>query len=731
MLNCQLQRNLVVVFLALLACQPLAASAALDVLPGFNPSLLIRDSAFSDARAIGSAEGIQRFLESKSSPLANTSLDFLARLGEPANASVKQALGDPGWNATHLRSAAELIWDCSQASGLNPQVILVTLNKEQGLITSAPSADRLQRALNHSLGFDCPDGSACGNLFPGFYFQCFGNIDAEGNRYLGAAKSLMRSFNTPGGRGPSNGSRPAQVGESLTIFNTVGDYVGVAASQLVTMGNLATAALYRYTPHVFNGNYNFWRFFKSWFRYANGTIIAGADGNTYIIQNGQRQQVPVFVAASRHLDLASAITASTTELGDYPIGPPYGPADNTVIAADHKLYVFLDGVMHPATDYALLQRQLDVQNRVFVSSADASLFTPGTQLTPPDGSVLRGRNNPDVFLVVDNVLRKFSEFTLKQYNAGKKIALVEDDEIALYPKAGYVVPKTGTLIKAKGLTNLYVVNQGRRQPLTAELFKNLGYRAKDVVTLATIDEIASIPLGAPATPREGTYFSVGGSTELYLFKNGAKSPIFPYIAKQRGIKADYAFEASLISGWPDGIALAPLDGTLVRASGDVTYFTTISGQLRQLTSALIKNLGLNVKKANVIPASQLAALARDGYATPAEGTYFKVAETGALYRFEKGAKRRIFPLVAKQRKMSADWTFEQQVVDDWPDGVPVALRDGTLVKGDGAQQLYLVSLTKLRPLSDAAFTRRGYRAKNVNTLPQAQVDAFPKGNPIK
>jgi hypothetical protein len=714
-----------------LALQPFTARAALDVLPSFNPNLLIRDGAFTDTRAIGNAEGVQRFLESKNSPLAIPSPDFLVRLGEPSSTTVKQALGDPGWNAGRLRTAAELIWDCAQASGLNPQVILVTLNKEQGLITSAPSSDRLQKALNRSLGFDCPDSAGCGNLFPSFYYQCFGNVDAEGNRYLGAAKSLMKSYNTPGGRGPAIGNRPAKVGETLTIYNTVGDYFGIAASQVVTIGNLATAALSRYTPHVFNGNYNFWRFFKSWFRYSNGTLLLGTDGYTYIIQNGQRQRVPVFVASTRRLDLTTAVTASPTELEDYPIGPAYGPADNTVIAASGRLYVFLDGVMHPATDYALLQRQLNVQGRLFVSGADAALFTPGTQLTPPDGSVLRGLNNPDVFLIKDGLLRKFSEFTLNQYGAAKKIARVEDEEIALYPKSGYVVPKDGTLIKAKDASNRYVVSQGLRLPLTTELFKNRGYLAKNVVTLTTMDELASIPLGSPATPREGTYFSMGGSTELFLFKNGAKHPIYPFIAKQRGIVADYAFEAGLVSGWPDGIAIAPLNGTLVRASGASTYYTTTTGQLRQLTTALIKNLALNTKTAKVIPANQLEELAKDGYATPTENTYFKVAETSAFYRYEKGAKRQIFPLVAKQRKMTPDWTFEQKVVDDWPDGVPVALKDGTLVKGDGAQQLYLVSLTKLRPLTDAAFTRRGYRAKNVNTLPQAQVDAFPKGTIIK
>ena len=34
-----------------------------------------------------------------------------------------------------------------------------------------------------------------------------------------------------------------------------------AANTQASTANNATAALYRYTPHVFNGNYNFWKFF--------------------------------------------------------------------------------------------------------------------------------------------------------------------------------------------------------------------------------------------------------------------------------------------------------------------------------------------------------------------------------------------------------------------------------------------------------------------------------------
>ena len=200
-----------------LLIQPMIAQA-LEYRPEFNPSVLIPDVAFNDTKTFGGADGIQRFLESKGSVLANTTPDFLAKLHEPDNIPVKTVLGDPEPNLGRLRTAAELIWDAGQASGLNPQVILVTLQKEQGLISSNVSASRLQRALNFAMGFDCPDASGCGNLFPGFYYQLFGNVDTEGNRYLGATKSLMRSYAVQEGRGPTVGGVPAKSAIRLRLI---------------------------------------------------------------------------------------------------------------------------------------------------------------------------------------------------------------------------------------------------------------------------------------------------------------------------------------------------------------------------------------------------------------------------------------------------------------------------------------------------------------------------------
>lgn len=603
--------------LILLVCfvtLPLQAFA-IGIDQAFDPNKLIDDKVFADIKTFGGAAGIQKFLESKNSVLANTSPEFLARLKEPTISSLKTALDDPQPNLPRLRTAAELIWDASQSSGLNPQVILVTLNKEQGLVDGiTANADRLQRALDFALGFACPDSSGCSQntLFPGFYYQLFGNLDSSGNRYLGAAKSLMKSFNTPGGRGPQGNGKVYKVGDIVPMTNTLGGYDGVPEQQTVMLTNNATAALYRFTPHVFNGNYNFWKFFNTWFKYANGTVIrVNNDVSTYIIQNGRRLLLPQFVAQARAVDTTKAITVSPTELENYPQAGVYGPADNTIVtvAGETQKYVFVDNVKHPVSDFVIQQRKLNPANTLAITASEAQLFTQGDVLTPSDGTVVRGQSKPEVYLVEAGKLKMYSAFTFKQYNVAKKVQLISDGEIATYPKQGFVAPLSGTLVKAPNNAAVYEVGQGTLHPMSAELFKNRKLSVKNVVTLSA-EEMGSLPPDGYALPKDRTFFKVAGTNALYYFRDGTKRSISAFVAKQQRITPDFTFGQAESDSWSDGIPVPPRDNTIVKGDGDGTVYLVVKGQLRPLTFAAFQARKITPKKISVLPQAEVNTYAK-------------------------------------------------------------------------------------------------------------------------
>src|SRR5690606_38348611 len=68
------------------------------------------------------------------------------------------------------RTAAQIIKDVSDACGINPQVLLVLLQKEQSLITDKWP---LKRQYQKATGFDCPDSAPCDPAYAGFFYQVY------------------------------------------------------------------------------------------------------------------------------------------------------------------------------------------------------------------------------------------------------------------------------------------------------------------------------------------------------------------------------------------------------------------------------------------------------------------------------------------------------------------------------------------------------------------------------
>jgi hypothetical protein len=163
-------------------------------------------------------------------------------------------------------SAAQIIYDSAQAYGINPQVILATLQKEQSLITT-PNPTSSQ--LNYAMGYGCPDSGGCS--YPGFFNQVDNGtwqfrVDMElasGNNYWGYAPSSY----------PCNGatryySAALKAGNDVTFYD---DY-GTGYTHFV-IPNYSTGTLYCYTPHVYpgssqeyySGSKNFVYYFNRWF----------------------------------------------------------------------------------------------------------------------------------------------------------------------------------------------------------------------------------------------------------------------------------------------------------------------------------------------------------------------------------------------------------------------------------------------------------------------------------
>ena len=155
------------------------------------------------------------------------------------------------------QSAAEIIWQAGQDHQLNPQVLLVLLQKEQSLVTDNwPWTVQ----FNHATGYRCPDTSGCDEEYGQFFVQ----VD-------GAAK-LFRYYLD------NLDSYWYGIGENQILYHPNPE----CGKRTINIANEATVALYLYTPYTPNqaalanlygqgddcstyGNRNFWRYFNYWF----------------------------------------------------------------------------------------------------------------------------------------------------------------------------------------------------------------------------------------------------------------------------------------------------------------------------------------------------------------------------------------------------------------------------------------------------------------------------------
>lgn len=257
-----------------------------DALSGadFNPERIIDDAVFTNKNSMTVSE-IQAFLNakvpdcdvngtqssgrwnaganrnytraewgaSKGYPAPYTCLkDYRENTGTFANNGANPSTSVPGG-----KSSAQIIWDAAQAYRINPQVLLVTLQKEQSLITDDWP---WENQYDWALGYGCPDTAACSQSYRGFFRQ----VDH-------AAWQMRYYLDHPY-------AYNYWVGNYYVQYNPNANCGG----RVINIRNAATAALYIYTPYQPNqaaldnlngtgndcsayGNRNFWRFFNNWF----------------------------------------------------------------------------------------------------------------------------------------------------------------------------------------------------------------------------------------------------------------------------------------------------------------------------------------------------------------------------------------------------------------------------------------------------------------------------------
>lgn len=227
----------------------------------------IMDDAVLTNKASMSASQIQSFLNSKVPNCDTNGTAPASDFGRP-DLTHAQYAALRGWHGPPYiclknysqdgKSAAQIIYDTAQEFSINPQVLIVLLQKEQSLVTDTWPLNGQYRTAT---GYGCPDTAPCDSEYFGFT-----------NQVRWAARMFRAIMNNS-----PTWYTPYILGNNYIQYNPNSSCGG----STVFIQNRATQALYNYTPYQPNqatldagwgtapcgayGNRNFYLYFKTWF----------------------------------------------------------------------------------------------------------------------------------------------------------------------------------------------------------------------------------------------------------------------------------------------------------------------------------------------------------------------------------------------------------------------------------------------------------------------------------
>lgn len=281
------------------------ASAA--ELSKFDAGNIIDDSVFYDPKGLNESE-IQQLLNAKT-PVCDTwgtqpykgttranyaassgvSTPFTCLKDYVENINAKPADAYCSGYPNSRKTSAEIIYAVSQSCGINPRVLIVLLQKEQGLITDDwPWPIQYQSAT----GMGCPDTASCDSQYYGFFNQLY-----SASRQFKKYKAWPNDYNFIPNRNnfikwhpDFDSGRRTPAGQIIWEDRCGGANVYIK--------NQATAGLYNYTPYQPNaaalragygdgdgcsayGNRNFWSYYNDWF----GSTFTPAYYWSFVSQN--------------------------------------------------------------------------------------------------------------------------------------------------------------------------------------------------------------------------------------------------------------------------------------------------------------------------------------------------------------------------------------------------------------------------------------------------------------
>lgn len=616
---------ILLVVIGLTAIAPTQSSEAAQNGKMFDPGLIISDSVFFDFGSM-TADDIQRFLDSKV-PVCNandggpTCLRYykqntLAKAGEGGRCAALPA--------KKAQTAAQIIFDIANACGINPRVLIVLLQKEQGLIQASNPTGYMYRAAT---GYGCPDSKP--------------EICGKGSLITGLFNQLHRAAGQFQWYGDSRGSFTyLKPGKNVSVLYNPTTSCGKKTFQLK---NQATANLYYYTPYTPNsvalknlygsgdscsayGNRNFWRFYSDWFgsTIGGGFLLKSATSETFLIVDSQKYLIDEPELVTSLAPLGPLGTISDAYLESFETA---GIVTRLIQSSTGQLFMVDQGKKYTVASCAVATTlALECALAVTLTANQLAALPNGGSATSlvlePDGSR---------YFVDDGEKRQILD-EASVTAANLKLPTKSSMRLSAFSHLPWGVPvaKPGSLFKNKTTGNLGVLVGGKFFELNPDLAKEVDFTdwftpTSGTLTAGGLSKVYSNETVGP--------FVKSSTGTFLLTPSGRRQLLTPAEVTSNPTNVNVEFTNQIANAGP--AISAPL---LAQTAGGVVMLIA-SSQKRLVAS----KADLNILKSSLGQPTSLfgaAALAQlaDGPAVYAPGVTLRAKGTRKLYLVDTYAR---------------------------------------------------------------------------------------------
>ena len=643
--NLSILSALIFAFLVLFSAA--AAHRALAVAPSdWHAGRIIDDSIFYNSNTLSSGD-IQNFLNSKV-PVCDTNGTQI-KSGSQTRAQYSQANGvnppftclkDAHANIPSLAadsycsavspvsnaSSAQIISTVSQACGLNPEVILVLLQKEEGLITDDwPWPVQYQQAT----GFACPDSSSCDPKYADFFsqvyfgarqYQIYAKQPTWFNFIAGKTSNVQYNPNT------SCGSSPVTIQDRATagLYNYTPYQPNQAALNNMYIGNTTGDSCSAY------GNRNFWKMFNEWF----GPTIVGSAASPlykatgspeiYVVSEGSKYLVPSpDILIDYGLTRYDAATVDQSFLDGFPAGSTLTNLAKKQFDSSGTIFMFDDGRRfriqsgQQCTDWGLDCFNTNVTKTLPNSFID--LYTNEVGTIPPmmayNGVVYRlegGKKRPIISPIFVDVLGGWGQVQpMKDSNASQPLgkALIADK----------------TIVKYGSNPNLYMHEAGTLYPIDS-IDAISAWGLTNFVNPPSIFDTDPLPRGSSLS-----IFASDSGGNKYLVSAGVKYSL----QGQESYWSGFTFQSfTTPTGQLSSLSTVNPYSAFRSTVGEIFI---VYNSKRYIFPTMDDFLGLGYDTARISPASNLLSIqATYGGLNLSNGRMFKISGSDQIYRINGG-----------------------------------------------------------------------------------------------